>query len=55
LRDLIERLVAKRVFEIFTAGMVRWWNRRYSINASPMKEIVVEPRAVDRYDAATEP
>jgi len=29
------RVTPDRAFEIFTAGMVRWWNKQYSINTSP--------------------
>lgn len=35
-----------RAFEIFTAGMARWWIKTHSINPtrSPIKDIVVEAR-----------
>jgi len=39
----------ERAFEIFTAGMSRWWSRQYSINKSPIKDIVVEPKAGGRW------
>jgi uncharacterized protein YndB with AHSA1/START domain len=39
----------ERAFEIFTAGMVRWWSRQYTINASPIKDIVIEPRVDGRW------
>ncbi|MPZ57050.1 MAG: ATPase [Rhizobiales bacterium] len=39
----------ERAFEIFTAGMERWWNKDYSINQSPIKDIVVEPRVDGRW------
>ncbi len=32
-----------RAFDIFTAGMKRWW-REYSINKSPIADIVIEPK-----------
>lgn len=38
-----------RAFEIFTSGMTRWWPRAYSINASPIQEIVIEPRVDGRW------
>lgn len=38
-----------RAFEIFTAGMKRWWLPQYSINASPIADVVVEPRAGGRW------
>jgi uncharacterized protein YndB with AHSA1/START domain len=38
-----------RAFEIFTEGMIRWWSKNYTINKSPMKEIVIEPRSGGRW------
>ena len=38
-----------RAFDIFTAGMRRWWRADYSINQSPIKDIVMEPRAGGRW------
>ncbi|MBR0642637.1 SRPBCC family protein [Plastoroseomonas hellenica] len=38
-----------RAFEIFTSGMTRWWPRAHSINASPIQEIVMEPRVGGRW------
>jgi uncharacterized protein YndB with AHSA1/START domain len=38
-----------RAFEIFTAGMKRWWLPNYSINKSPIADIVVEPRQGGRW------
>jgi uncharacterized protein YndB with AHSA1/START domain len=38
-----------KAFEIFTAGMTRWWPRRQSINGSPIREVVVEPVAGGRW------
>jgi uncharacterized protein YndB with AHSA1/START domain len=39
----------ERAFEIFTAGMTRWWSKQYSINSSPIRDIVIEPRANGRW------
>ena len=39
----------ERAFEIFTSGMVRWWSKQYSINRSPIRDIVIEPRADGRW------
>jgi len=39
----------ERAFEIFTAGMGRWWPKAHSINASPIADIVIEPRANGRW------
>lgn len=40
-----------RAFDIFTAGMSRWWLKTHTINAtkSPMKDIVMEPREGGRW------
>jgi uncharacterized protein YndB with AHSA1/START domain len=40
-----------RAFEIFTAGMDRWWLKTHSISAtkSPIKDIVMEPREGGRW------
>jgi len=38
-----------RAFEIFTAGMIRWWSKNYTINKSPIKEIMIEPREGGRW------
>jgi len=38
-----------RAFEIFTAGMGRWWPKAHSINASPIAAIVIEPRVNGRW------
>lgn len=39
----------RRAFDIFTAGMTRWWPRQHSIGGSPIKEVVVEPQAGGRW------
>ena len=39
----------ERAFTVFTANMGRWWLRSHTINASPMKDIVLEPRAGGRW------
>jgi len=40
-----------RAFEIFTAGMSRWWLKTHTINPtkSPLKDIVMEPRRDGRW------
>ena len=40
-----------RAFEIFTAGMARWWLKTHTINPtkSPIKEIAIEPRTGGRW------
>ena len=38
-----------RAFETFTSGMHRWWRHDYSINTSPIRDVVVEPRVGGRW------
>jgi uncharacterized protein YndB with AHSA1/START domain len=38
-----------RAFEVFTAGIGRWWPLTHSIGTVPMKEAVIEPRAGGRW------
>jgi len=42
---------AARAFEVFTAGMFRWWPATHSINPTkaPIAEIVMEPRTGGRW------
>ncbi len=34
-----------RAFDVFTAGMSRWWPQTHTILKAPFKEAVIEPRA----------
>ena len=36
-------------FEVFTAGLDRWWPRRASIGAAPMKAMMLEPHLGGRW------
>src|SRR5258708_25715877 len=36
-------------FEVFTAGLDRWWPRRGTIGTSPMKTATIEPRLGGRW------
>ena len=36
-------------FEVFTAGLDRWWPHRASIGSSPMKIVAIEPRLGGRW------
>lgn len=38
-----------RAFEVFTAGMSRWWPASHTVLKSPFKEAIVEPRAGGRW------
>jgi uncharacterized protein YndB with AHSA1/START domain len=45
------RATPSRAFDVFTAGMGRWWIRSHSINPtkSPIAAVVIEPRAGGRW------
>lgn len=38
-----------RAFEVFTAGITRWWLKSHTTSTVPMKEVVIEPRAGGRW------
>jgi uncharacterized protein YndB with AHSA1/START domain len=39
----------KHAFEVFAAGLGRWWPRNHTIGNSPMKTAVMEPRLGGRW------
>jgi uncharacterized protein YndB with AHSA1/START domain len=39
----------ERAFDVFTAGMGRWWPATHHIGASPLKDAVIEPREGGRW------
>jgi uncharacterized protein YndB with AHSA1/START domain len=39
----------ERAFQAFTANMTQWWPRDHTIGASPLKEVVMEPRVGGRW------
>lgn len=43
------KVTPAKAFDVFTAGMGRWWLKSHSINASPTRDIVMEPRAGGRW------
>ena len=50
-RSVQVKVPPARAFEIFTAGASRWWLKTHSISTtkSPIKDVVIEPRAGGRW------
>lgn len=48
-KQLVVNASQAHAFRVFTVGMDRWWPRQHHIGASPMKEIIVEPRPGGRW------
>lgn len=53
-KEIVVEAPQARAFEVFTAGMNRWWPRQHHIGKSPMKEIIVEPRVGGRWYSVCE-
>lgn len=43
-KSLIVETSQQRAFEVFTAGIDRWWPRTHAIGKSPPKKVVIEPK-----------
>lgn len=48
-KSIIVPAPPERAFDVFTAGMGRWWNPQYSIGAQPLVAVVVEPHEGGRW------
>lgn len=48
-KSITVRVPQERAFEVFTAEMSRWWNREYSIGASTLDSVVLEPHEGGRW------
>ena len=53
-KQLRVKAAQARAFDVFTAGMSRWWPPTHSILKSPQKQTVVEPRVGGRWYAVGE-
>lgn len=42
-KTLIVQATPARAFEVFTAGIDRWWPKSHGIGAAPVKESIIEP------------
>ena len=44
----------EKAFEVFTAGLHRWWPKTHSVGDAPLKMATIEPRAGGRWYSLTE-
>ena len=42
-KSIVVQATAKKAFEVFTAGIDRWWPKTHGIGAGPVIESVIEP------------
>jgi uncharacterized protein YndB with AHSA1/START domain len=48
-KSIVVKAAADKAFAVFTGNMTRWWPAAYSIGATPIKEVVLEPRTGGRW------
>ena len=48
-KSITVKATPERAFEIFTAGMGRWWAREHHLGTSALKDVVLEPREGGRW------
>lgn len=48
-KSITVRASVERAFDVFTADIDSWWPRSHHIGKSPMKKILIEPKAGGRY------
>jgi uncharacterized protein YndB with AHSA1/START domain len=48
-KHVVVKAPPARAFEVFTGRMTAWWRPDHHLGASPLKEVVVEPRAGGRW------
>jgi uncharacterized protein YndB with AHSA1/START domain len=48
-KTLTVRATPEKAFQVFTAGMDRWWPKTHTIGKAPLKEVVIEPRVGGRW------
>jgi hypothetical protein len=42
-KSLVVQATARKAFEVFTAGIDRWWPKTHGIGSGPVTESVIEP------------
>ncbi len=48
-KEVVVKASVERCFDIFTAGIDRWWAREHHIGKSPLKKMCLEPRVGGRW------
>ncbi|HEV3180908.1 MAG TPA: SRPBCC family protein [Steroidobacteraceae bacterium] len=48
-KTVVVAATPQRAFEVFTAGINRWWPKSHGIGAAPIRESVIEPFAGGRW------
>jgi hypothetical protein len=42
-KTIVVQTTPEKAFEVFTAGLDRWWPKSHSIGAAPLRESIIEP------------
>ncbi len=53
-KQIVVNASAERAFQVFTAGIDRWWPREHHIGKSPLKHAVLEQKAGGRWYSVCE-
>lgn len=53
-KQIVVNVGAERAFQVFTAGIDRWWPREHHIGKSPLKRAVIEEKAGGRWYSVCE-
>jgi uncharacterized protein YndB with AHSA1/START domain len=48
-KEVLVKAPQQRAFDVFTGQMTRWWRPDHHLGSSPLKEVVLEPRANGRW------
>ncbi len=48
-KAVVVRATPERAFEVFTAGIDRWWPKTHGIGNAPIRSSVIEPRVGGRW------
>jgi hypothetical protein len=53
-KSIVVQATRERAFEVFTAGIDRWWPKSLGIGATPIRESIIEPFVGGRWYTACE-